>query len=251
VVVGPVVYTCAVRATQDTALREELLTLAHAKLEFNAPLSEERVDGLLRLLALAPGRHVLDLGCGWGELLLRIVAAHPASTGTGVDTDRRALDRARRAAAARSLYERVEFVEADLTTFDDRGDLVLCVGAAHAWGGAAAALRDLHERVEHGGTLLFADGFWERPPGEDARRLFGELPVFDALLQVAQAARFTIDQAERSTQDEWDAFEESWRAGMEAAEDPAVRLAAVERERDYRNGYRGVLGFAWLVLAKR
>ena len=36
---------------------------------------------------------------------------------------------------------------------------------------------------------------------------------------------------------------------LEAAEDPALRLAAVERERDYRDGYRGVLGFAWLVLA--
>ena len=125
---------CAVRATQGSALRDELRALAHAKLRFNAPLSQERADALIDLLPLAPGRHVLDLGCGWGELLLRVVAAHSAATGTGVDADRQALDRARRAAAARGLYDRVEFVEGDLTTFDDRGDLVLCVGAAHALG---------------------------------------------------------------------------------------------------------------------
>ncbi len=227
---------------------DEPYAVSHTGLTFNAPLSEQRAADLVRALGLAPGRHVLDLGCGWGELLLRIVAAHPGSTGTGVDTSRRALDRGRRAASQRGLYERVEFVEADVTTFDDHGDVVLCVGAAHAWGGATVALRELRERVEGGGTLVFADGFWERPPGADARRLFGDLPVFDGLLQVARGAGLTVSHADRSTQEEWDAFEATWRAGLEAAEDPLVRLAAVERERDYRDGYRGVLGFAWLVL---
>ena len=227
---------------------DELQAIADAGLTFNAPLSEERAAALIRALALAPGRHVLDLGCGWGELLLRIVAAHPGSTGTGVDRNRRRLDRGRRTASQRGLYERVEFVEADMTTFDDHGDVVLSVGAAHAWGGATVALRELLERVERGGTLLFADGFWERPPGADARRLFGDLPVFEGLLQMARGAGLTVEQAERSTREEWDAFEAGRRAGLEAADDPLVRLAAVEHERDYHDGYRGVLGFAWLVL---
>jgi cyclopropane fatty-acyl-phospholipid synthase-like methyltransferase len=237
-------------ATHGLATREELRSLSQARLSFDAPLSEDRAGGLVRGLPLAPGRHVLDLGCGHGELLLRIVAAHTAATGTGVDLDRRLLDRARREAAVRALYERVEFVEADLTTFEDRGDVVLCIGAAHAWGGPTRALRVLRERVEPGGLLLFADGFWERPPGADARRLFGELPVWDGLLQVARSTGFSVDEATRSTLDEWDAYEAGWRAGVEAAEDPVLRLAAVERERDYRDAYRGVLGFAWLVLAR-
>ena len=232
-------------------VRDELRSLAHPTLTFDAPLSDERADALVSLLPLAPGRHVLDLGCGWGELLLRVVAKHRAATGTGVDTDRRLLDRARRAAAARNLYERVEFVEDDLTTFDDHGDLVLCVGAAQAWGGATVALRELRGRLEPGGALLFADGFWARPPGADARKLFGKLPVYDGLLQIARAAGLTVEHAERSTLDEWDAFETAWRTGLESADDPVLRLAAVDRERDYRDAYRGVLGFAWLVLTAR
>jgi SAM-dependent methyltransferase len=228
--------------------RDGLRALAHSRLSFNAPLSEERAAGIVRALALAPGRHALDLGCGWGELLLRVVAAHPAATGTGVDLDRSALDRARHAASARGLQERVEFVEDDATTFQDHGDVVLCVGSSHAWGGATPALRALRERAECGSAVLFGDGFWERAPGAEARRLFGELPVFDGLLSVARAAGFAIEAADRSTLDEWDAFEAAWRAGLEGSDDPEARLLALTRELEYRDGYRGILGFAWLVL---
>jgi cyclopropane fatty-acyl-phospholipid synthase-like methyltransferase len=241
-----------VRASHEHAPpRDAVRALAHSRLTFNAPLSEERAAGLVRALALAPGRHALDLACGWGELLLRVVAAHPASTGTGVDLDRRSLDRARHAAAARGLQERVEFVEDDATSFEDHGDVVLCVGSSHAWGGATPALRALRDHVERGGAVLFADGFWERPPGAEARRLFGELAVFDGLLSVARAAGFTVEAAERSTLDEWDAFETGWRSALESSEDPEARLLALAREREYRDGYRGILGFAWLVLSPR
>lgn len=233
-----------------TPPRDDLRRLAHSRLTFNAPLSEERAAALVGALALAPGRHALDLACGWGELLLRVVGAHPAATGTGVDLDRGALDRARAAASARDLQERVEFVEDDATAFEDRGDLVMCVGASHVWGGATPALRALRERVERGGTVLFADGFWERAPGAEARRLFGDLPVFEGLLSVVRAAGFSVEAADRSTLEEWDAFEAAWRSGLEAVDDPDARLLAVTRECEYRDGYRGILGFAWLVLAR-
>jgi cyclopropane fatty-acyl-phospholipid synthase-like methyltransferase len=240
-----------VRASPERAEpRDALRVLAHSRLTFNAPLSDERAAAIVGNLALAPGRHALDLGCGWGELLLRVVASHPASTGTGVDVDRIALDRARRAAAARGLQQRVEFVEDDATSFEDRGHLVLCVGSSHAWGGATPALRALRERVELGGSVLFADGFWERPPGSEARRIFGELPVFDGLLSVARAAGFSVESADRSSREEWDAFEAGWRAALECADDADARLLALAREREYRDGYRGILGFAWLVLSR-
>ena len=58
-------------------MRDDFRRLAHAGLTFNAPLSEERASALVSALPISPGHHVLDLGCGWGELLLRILAAHP------------------------------------------------------------------------------------------------------------------------------------------------------------------------------
>ncbi len=120
-------------------------------------IGERQIASFVPQLALTPGHHALALGAGGGELLLRIVAAHPGATGTGIAADRVALDRARRAAVELGLQDRVEFVEDDPATVSARADLVLCVGAAPAWGGRPEALQALRERVEPGGTVLFGD----------------------------------------------------------------------------------------------
>src|SRR6476646_6821793 len=117
-------------------VRDDFRRLAHAGLTFNAPVSEERASALVAALPISPGHHVLDLGCGWGELLLRILAAHPATTGTGVDTEKEALDRGVIAASRRGLHERVEFVQAAAEAFVDIADIVVCVASSHAFGGA-------------------------------------------------------------------------------------------------------------------
>jgi cyclopropane fatty-acyl-phospholipid synthase-like methyltransferase len=222
--------------------------LAHAGLTFNAPLSEERAAELVRALPISPGHHVLDLGCGWGELLLRILAAHPATTGTGVDTSREALDRGLRKAAQRGLHERVEFVEASAETFVDVADVVLCVASSHAFGGHVPALEALRQSVTDGGRLLFADGFWARDPSERALAAIGELPGPEELQAAARDAGFRVEQRSSSSQEEWDAFEATWRSGLEGSADPAAVAFAAERRREYEDGYRDAIGFAWLVL---
>lgn len=230
-------------------MREDLRRIAHAGLTFNAPLSDERAGELVRALPISPGHHVLDLGCGWGELLLRMLGTHPATTGTGVDSDRGALDRGRRLAAQRGLHDRVDFVEAEASTFHGTGDVVLCVGSSHAFGGAEAALHAVRGRVAPGGRVLHGDGFWEHEPGAVARRMIGDQPGFDELLALARSAGFRVEEAGRSTLAEWDAFEAGWRSRLEASSDPEALALAAERKHEYEDGYRGALGFAWLVLA--
>jgi SAM-dependent methyltransferase len=230
---------------------DDLRRLARHSLVFNAPLSEERAADLVERLALAPGGHVLDLGCGRAELLLRIVAGHPGTTGTGVDTDRAALDRARARAAALRLLDRVDLVEADATAFGDRGDVVLCVGASHAWGGTDAALAALAGCLQPGGLLLHGEGFWAAEPGDEARALFGDLPAgLEGLTAAAGRAGLRIVHADASSAAEWDAFESAWRDGLlRSGRQEAVAFAR-ERRREYEQVYRGVLGFGWLVLGQ-
>ena len=230
-------------------MRDDFRQLAHAGLTFNAPLSDERAKALVAALPISPGHHVLDLGCGWGELLLRVLAAHPATTGTGVDTAKEALDRGVRLAAQRGLHGRVEFVEADATTFVDLADVVVCVGASHAWSGPGDALHRLRECVAPGGRVLHGDAVWTAPPTAAALEALSELPRLDELQAAAQAAGFRIERNEVSTLAEWDAFESSWRAGLETSGLPEAVAFAQKRRREYEDGYRSAIGFSWLVLA--
>ena len=108
---------------EDDDLEEALF----ARMRWNAPLSAEHAELLLDRLDVRPGAHVADLGCGWGELLLRVVGHADRVTGTGVDTEARALSRARRLASERHLDGRV----------------AVRSGCSRAWGWRAAGVRVL------------------------------------------------------------------------------------------------------------
>ena len=65
------------------------------RLTFHGPLSEARAARLVARLTRNSPRTVLDIGSGWGELMLRILAAAPEATGLGLDTDEGDLARGR------------------------------------------------------------------------------------------------------------------------------------------------------------
>lgn len=238
---------------------EDLQEALFARMRWNAPLSVEHAGLLMDRLGLGPGLRVADIGSGWGELLLRVVErAGDDVRGIGVDTDARALARGREAADRRGLGERVEFAEADAASWREMADRVLCVGASHAFGGTGAALEALGGRVPAGGRLLFGDGYWAAGPSRRAVQLFGEemLPL-GGLLEAARAKGWRVIHMSVADQREWDDFESTFRAGRQEwllthPDDPRageVRDWLDSREREYVETYRGVLGFAYLVLA--
>jgi hypothetical protein len=59
----------------------------HEDLTFHGPLSAVRADRLAGFAAGVGSGRVVDIGCGWAELLLRTVARGPALTGLGIDRD--------------------------------------------------------------------------------------------------------------------------------------------------------------------
>lgn len=243
----------------------------YARMRWNTPLSEPHADELLSLLELHPGYDglgVADLGCGWGELLLKAVGraadngltdgitAGPL-TGTGVDTDPPALERGRRRARELGLDRQVRFVQEDAAAWTGTADIVLCVGSAHAFGGTRPALDRLARVVPPGGGLLFGDGCWAAEPTDAALEIFGTQVLPRAqLLGECRAAGWRVNHLSTASQEEWDDFESSFRAGrrewvLAHASDPRaaeVRQWLDTREREYVEGYRGVLGFAYLVL---
>ena len=203
-------------------------------MRWNTPLSERHADLLLERLHVSCAEHVVDLGCGWGELLMRAVVAGGAqATGTGVDSDTRVLERGRMLAARRGLADRVSFTDGDAAAWRERADRLLCIGASHAWGGTKDALLALADVVAVGGTLLFGDGCWETSPTPAAAAAFeGEVLALDALVEHAGRCGWRVLHLSTADQHEWDDFEATWRAGRHRwlSENPGDERAADVRE---------------------
>ncbi len=233
----------------------------HDDLLFNAPMSAQRADAVAAFVAGGSG-HVLDVGCGWAELLLRTLALAPEAHGTGVDVDREALDHARGLAAARGLSERVTLVQGEgAQVAHSPVDAVLSVGARHVWGhDDATALARLRGIVRRGGRVVYGDGIWSRPPTAAAvEPLGGSLDEFGTLADVvdaALAAGFRVLAVGEASQEEWDAFESGYSAGYERwlldhPDDPGaddIRARAAQHRSAYLRGYRGILGHSFLQL---
>ncbi len=238
--------------------KDDLEEAVYARMRWNAPLSAEHAELLIGRLEVPAGAHVADLGCGWGELLLRVIARAGQATGTGVDSDAAALSRAKRLAAERHLDGQVQFTEADVSGWRGTADRVLHVGASHALGGTTAALNALSKVMPASGRLLFGDCYWETAPSAAAADLFGDqvLPLA-GLLEACRSAGWRVIHMSVASQLEWDDFESTYRAGRQEwllahAGDPRaaeVRDWLDASERRYLEVYRQVLGFAYLVLA--
>ena len=243
----------------------ELYALAHRELDFNAPLSDARVTEIIASLGPLHGARVLDLGCGWAELLLRILAAEPTTAGHGVERDPLQAARARANAAARGLTGRLVLEQADATTAAPApADVVVSVGASHLWGGTRQTLLRLRPLVRPGGRLLLGDGFWERPPTAQALEVleagseqFGTLADLVDLAVGCGYRPLAVAAADGTELDTW---ESRWCRGLERwlletpDPDPAdaaqVRALADGHRGGWLRGYRGVLGFAYLTLAR-
>lgn len=238
-------------------MTDALAAARYARVRWNTPLAEDHADLLLDRLALDAGTSVVDLGCGWGELLLRAVA-RTGTTGVGVDTDPAALDRGRRAAQARGLADLVEFVEEAAASWRGSADRALCVGSSHAMGGSRAMLAALADVVPTG-RVLIGDGCWPAPPTKAALDIFGDdvLPLADLVAACGEAG-WRVLHLSTADQREWDDFESRHRAGRQEwllanGSDPRaaeIRNWLDHREREYLTAYRGVLGFAYLVLGR-
>jgi SAM-dependent methyltransferase len=198
---------------------------------------------------------VLDVGCGAGELLARIKAAHGART-EGIEPA------PEWAAAARERGVDVvhEAAFAEVTLELGGYDLVCCLAASHAIGRWDEALGGLASLARADGLALVAEGFWRREPSpgylERLDASADEVPEgLEGLEAGARDAGWEVLEAVVASDADWAAYEETLIANGEAAleehDDPGLRKW-VEAARARWGGPDGrdTLGFALLTLRK-
>ena len=214
---------------------------------------------------------MLDVGCGWGELLLRVAAAAPRARAVGVDLDESQLVEARRRAAERGLGATAVFEAADgVAAGPSPVEALVAVGASQVWGRDVAegqsldyssALAAIRARVRRGGRVVYAEAIWSRSPTPEATApLSGRSDEFVSLADLVDRAvgrGFAAVGVHEATLEEWDEFESGFTAGYAtwlAEHDPddpdaaEIRDRAARQRAGYLKGYRGVLGMAYLQL---
>ncbi|MFF2852162.1 SAM-dependent methyltransferase [Streptomyces sp. NPDC058001] len=238
--------------------RQLISRIAHTDHPIAAPVDDDAVRILLeRGLARADAR-VLDLGCGGGEWLLRVLRAYPEARAEGVDLSEPALEHARKAAAGLGVADRLTLHHADASEFraPHRFDLVLSVGAAHAFGGLLPTLAAARPHLAPGGHVLVGDGIWEAEPTPEAIGMLGDFADLASTMERVVADGWTPVHGHVSSRRELDAYEWAWTGSLSAwaldhPEDPgsgpALEAAATHRD-EWLRVYRGTFGFLSLVL---
>ena len=231
------------------------------------PISDERLDAIIDRLDLPAGARVLELAPGKGELVIRLLAAHPGARATGIDRSPWFLHDAGKRAVELGVADRLELRNEDATQVPwpiDALDLAIAIGAAGIIGDHAATVAALARMVRPGtGLVLFGDGVWTAEPPADGLAAFGmersELPDgLDGQRALGAAAGLEPLWSELATLEEWDDYElgygslvEPWAA---ANPDDPDRDAFIARTALMRQSYaewrRGSFGFGIMLFER-
>lgn len=221
-----------------------------AAVDVNAPMGADRVAEIAAWIAADDPGVVLDLGCGRGALAVAVAGASgPATQVTGIDIDPEAIAAGRERAAAEGVEDRCTFVEGDAAAETGPADATVCIASSHIFGGAQRTLDRMLDLTRPGGMAVLGDGVWATTPDSWCRETFGDLPTRDDLVAMAAQIGWDVEDVDGSTVQEWDDFESGWTAGVEAVGTAEARSFAAQRRDEYAH-YRGVLGFAWLLLRR-
>ncbi|AUY50741.1 cyclopropane-fatty-acyl-phospholipid synthase family protein [Streptomyces sp. CB01881] len=206
---------------------------------------EAKLDLICRKLGLRPGMRLLDVGCGWGSLVLH-AAGHYGVTAVGVSISEEQVALARRRVEEAGLADRVEIRLQDYREVPDGPfDAISSVGMAEHVGTEQYRVyaAGLYRLLVPGGRLLNHQ-IARRPnhPGEPYRPspfidryVFpdGELSPVGSTVARLEEAGFEVRDVE-SLREHYGLTLREWVANLEVRWTEAVRLVGRGRARVWR-----------------
>jgi cyclopropane fatty-acyl-phospholipid synthase-like methyltransferase len=237
-------------------------TITHRSHVFCSPMNDGKAELLLEHLELDRAQRVVDIGCGKGELLIRMVEQFRIE-GVGVDRSPTLLSIARERSRKAGISGRISFLEHDVGTYTADSTCFaagLCIGSGAAFGFFADVAKRMSRLVQPGGLLLIGDCYWKQEPAEEYLQFLGiDRKVYsshEGNLETARQLQLRPLWSTTSSDEEWDAYEELYRRNIEDyvaenPEDPDVP-AMIEQVRTWNRMYhehgRSTLGFGFYLL---
>jgi cyclopropane-fatty-acyl-phospholipid synthase len=238
-ILGPsMAYTCAVYPTADSTLEAAQFA---------------KHDLVARKLALRPGMRLLDVGCGWGGMVLHAAREYGVKA-LGVTLSRKQAEWAQKAIAEAGLSELAEVRHLDYRDVTEDGfDAVSSIGLTEHIGLAQLPgyFRFLYDRLRPGGRLL--NHCITMPNSREGvrRRWFinryvfpdGELAAVGRLVSAMHDTGFEVYH-EENLREHYAKTTAAWSANLDAHWDEAVDEVGPATARVWRLYLAGVrLGF--------
>ncbi len=226
------------------------------------PTSEEKLARLVELVHLPRDARVVDIACGKGEFLIRLVEANGVQ-GVGVDISPYCITEAERRLKARAPQAAITFSQmngADFTPDKSHSfTLASCIGASWIFGGHAGTLDALVHMVEPNGWVIAGEPYWLREPPQEYLRATGltrdDFGSHAENVQAGERRGLDLVHTLVSSGDDWDRYEGlQWYATAQYArahpDDPDLPelLERVAKDKSaYLRWGRDTLGWAMYV----
>ncbi|MFA9431052.1 class I SAM-dependent methyltransferase [Egicoccus sp. AB-alg2] len=215
-----------------------------------------KLELICRKLALRPDEHFLDVGCGWGSLVIHAARRHGVRA-LGITLSERQAELARQRVAAAGVSDRVRIVIRDYRDVVERFDAIASVGMVEHVGAdlLPTYVKTLYRRLADDGRLLnhgittgrrdVVRDFARSPDTFVGRYVFPDGALVPAHHMVRELERggFEIQDLEQ-LRPHYALTLQHWLGGLEASYDRARELVGEATARVWRAYLAGsVLGF--------